>query len=150
MYSFFDFYFLFKNFFLVFFIFFPLISIIFLSFFKRESISFLKQFAFLNSLLIFFISLFFWLFFDNFCFTFQYTIYLNWFFFYNINYSLGIDGISLLFIILTTFLFPFCILISWNSINYRLKEFLICLFLIEFFLLNIFCALDIFLFYLYF
>ena len=139
-----------RGFFLFFLVFFPLILILILSFIKRSNLFFIKNFSFLGSVFIFFLSIILWVFFENFSFSFQYSIFFNWFFFNNINYSLGIDGISLLFIVLTTFLIPFCILVSWNSVIFRLKEFLICLFFIEFFLLNIFCALDIFLFYLYF
>nr|QJS34682.1 NADH dehydrogenase subunit 4 [Tylopathes sp. n. NB-2020] len=60
---------------------------------------------------------------------------------------LAVDGISLFFLILTALLIPICILISWNSIKYLLKEFLLCLFFLEVLLMGVFSALDLLLFY---
>lgn len=65
----------------------------------------------------------------------------------NVYYLIGVDGISLWLIILSAFLVPFCILVSWQSIDYRIKEFYLLLFLIEFLLFNVFAVLDIFWFY---
>lgn len=128
----------------------PIFFSIVLMFIRNNDLYLLKNISLFCTLILFIISIFLWLGFDNLCFTFQYTVYLNWFTLNNINYCLGIDGISFPFIILTTFLMPLCVLISWNSINYRFKEFVIFLLIIEFFLLNIFCSLDIFMFYIYF
>jgi len=69
---------------------------------------------------------------------------------FNSTYLLGVDGISLIFIGLTAFLVPLCILASLGNIKYRFKEYIILLFLIEFFLFNVFLVLDIFLFYVFF
>ena len=71
-------------------------------------------------------------------------------FFDGINYIIGIDAISLLFIILTTLLFPLCFLLNWESVKYRFKDFAILLFLLEFFLINVFSCLDLFFFYIFF
>nr|QJS34628.1 NADH dehydrogenase subunit 4 [Stauropathes cf. punctata NB-2020] len=60
---------------------------------------------------------------------------------------LAVDGISLFFLILTALLTPICILISWNSIRYLLKEFLLCLLFLEVLLMGVFSALDLLLFY---
>nr|WRM53892.1 NADH dehydrogenase subunit 4 [Myriopathidae sp.] len=60
---------------------------------------------------------------------------------------LAVDGISLFFLILTALLTPICILISWNSIRYLLKEFLLCLLFLEVLLMGVFAALDLLLFY---
>ena len=61
----------------------------------------------------------------------------------NLNVTLGIDGISLFFLLLTTLLILLCILISWNSIQFNLKGYLISFLSIAFFLIGVFCLLDI-------
>lgn len=68
----------------------------------------------------------------------------------NIRYALGIDGLSLLLILLTTFLIPLCVVVSWESIKFQVKEFLIFLLLLETFILGSFCVLDLLLFYIFF
>lgn len=68
----------------------------------------------------------------------------------NIYYHIGIDGISIWFIILTAILIPICFLLNWKSINYRIKEHIAIYFLIEFLLFNVFSVLDLFLFYIFF
>ena len=65
----------------------------------------------------------------------------------NIHYHMGIDGISLWLVVLTTFLTPLCVLISWNSIHERVKEFFILLLILETALIGVFTSLDLFLFY---
>ena len=65
----------------------------------------------------------------------------------NIHYHMGIDGISLWLILLTTFLTPLCVLISWKSIHERVKEFFIVLLVLETGLIGVFVSLDLFLFY---
>lgn len=67
-----------------------------------------------------------------------------------IAYHLGIDGISMLFVILTTLLMPFCILASWTSIEKRLKEYMIAFLILEVFMVGVFVSLDIVLFYVFF
>ena len=67
-----------------------------------------------------------------------------------IRYHLGVDGISMLFVILTTFLMPFCILASWESIETRLKSYMIAFLVLETLMIGVFSALDIVLFYVYF
>ncbi|MSP33305.1 MAG: NADH-quinone oxidoreductase subunit M [Rickettsiales bacterium] len=63
------------------------------------------------------------------------------------QYHMGIDGISILLIILTTFLIPICLAISINSITNRVKEYVICFLLLEGFTIGSFCAIDLLLFY---
>jgi NADH-quinone oxidoreductase subunit M len=65
----------------------------------------------------------------------------------NIHYHLGIDGISLWLVLLTTFLVPLCVMISWRSIHDRVKEFFILLLVLETAMIGVFVALDLFLFY---
>jgi NADH-quinone oxidoreductase subunit M len=69
---------------------------------------------------------------------------------YNIKYKLGIDGISLLMIVLTTFLTPICFLASIKSIKSGVKEYIICFLLLESFVIGSFVAMDIMLFYIFF
>ena len=68
----------------------------------------------------------------------------------NINYYLGIDGISLPLILLTTFLIPICLITSWKKINHHINYFVICFLLLEVFLIGVFSSLDLFIFYIFF
>ncbi|HEX4766329.1 MAG TPA: NADH-quinone oxidoreductase subunit M [Lichenihabitans sp.] len=67
-----------------------------------------------------------------------------------LGYKLGVDGISMPFVLLTTFLIPFCIASAWEAIRFRVKEFMICFLVLEAALIGVFTALDIVLFYLFF
>ncbi|MCW4114529.1 NADH-quinone oxidoreductase subunit M [Aurantimonas sp. MSK8Z-1] len=67
-----------------------------------------------------------------------------------IRYHMGVDGISMLFVILTTFLMPICILASWESVQARVKEYMIAFLVLETLVVGVFCALDIVLFYIFF
>ena len=67
-----------------------------------------------------------------------------------ISYHIGIDGISILLIILTTFLMPICILASYESIKHSIKEYLIAFLILETLMIGVFCSLDLVLFYLFF
>ena len=78
---------------------------------------------------------------------FQFEIDKPWIASPNIHYHMGIDGISVWLVVLTTFLTPLCVLISWTSIHERVKEFFILLLLLETALIGVFTALDLFLFY---
>ncbi|MBU4530297.1 MAG: NADH-quinone oxidoreductase subunit M [Hoeflea sp.] len=66
------------------------------------------------------------------------------------SYAMGVDGISMLFVILTTFLMPLCILASWNSVQTRVREYMIAFLVLETLMIGVFCALDIVLFYVFF
>jgi NADH-quinone oxidoreductase subunit M len=65
----------------------------------------------------------------------------------NIHYHLGVDGISMWLVVLTTFLSPLCVVISWKSIHDRVKEFFVFLLILETAMIGVFVALDLFLFY---
>jgi len=67
-----------------------------------------------------------------------------------ISYHMGVDGISMLFVILTTFLMPLCILASWEAIDKRVKEYMIAFLILETLMIGVFTALDIVLFYVFF
>ena len=81
---------------------------------------------------------------------FQFVEHVQWVEGYNIAYHLGIDGISLFFILLTTFLMPICILAGWNSIKVRVREYMVAFLMLESLTIGVFCALDFVLFYLFF
>ena len=83
-------------------------------------------------------------------------LYSSFFFFYsftwfgniiNIEYNLGIDSLSLIFIFLTLFLVPICLIISWKSVYYNTKYFFLLFLILEILLINVFCAIDLMLFY---
>ena len=65
-------------------------------------------------------------------------------------YHMGVDGISMLFVILTTFLMPFCILASWQAINERVSQYMMAFLVLETLMIGVFCALDLVLFYVFF
>ena len=78
---------------------------------------------------------------------FAYEIDKAWISTPNIHYHLGIDGISLWLVLLTTFLVPLCVMISWRSVHDRVKEFFILMLVLETAMIGVFVALDLFLFY---
>jgi NADH-quinone oxidoreductase subunit M len=78
---------------------------------------------------------------------FQYEVDKQWISSPKIHYHMGIDGISLWLVVLTTFLTPLCVLISWKSVHERVKEFFIILLILETALIGVFTSLDLFLFY---
>src|SRR5438270_3666419 len=78
---------------------------------------------------------------------FQYEVNVPWIPTPNIHYHMGVDGISMWLLVLTTFLTPLCVLISWKSIHERVKEFFILLLILETALIGVFVSLDLFLFY---
>jgi NADH-quinone oxidoreductase subunit M len=78
---------------------------------------------------------------------FQFAIDQQWISSPNIHYHMGIDGISLWLVVLTTFLTPLCVLISWHSVHDRVKEFFVLLLILETAMIGVFTALDLFLFY---
>ncbi len=67
-----------------------------------------------------------------------------------VSYKMGVDGISILFVLLTTFIMPICILASWDSIKNRVADYMIAFLVLETLMIGVFCALDLFLFYVFF
>tara|TARA_Y100000817_G_scaffold226807_1_gene179628 strand:- start:4074 stop:5570 length:1497 start_codon:yes stop_codon:yes gene_type:complete len=102
-----------------------------------------------TSLVNLIITLFLWYSFDKETPDFQFVEEINWISGF-IKFKLGIDGISILFIILTALITPICIFSCINSIKSRLKEFLIALLVLETFMIGVFCSLDLVIFYLFF
>ncbi len=80
---------------------------------------------------------------------FQFVEFAPWIAKFRINYALGIDGISLLLILLTTLIMPLCVLASWKYITKRVKEFMICLLVMESAMIGVFSALDFVLFFVF-
>tara|TARA_B100000029_G_scaffold496299_1_gene562444 strand:- start:1446 stop:2948 length:1503 start_codon:yes stop_codon:yes gene_type:complete len=108
-----------------------------------------KYVAIFSSITNFFLSIFLWFSFDNSIPEFQFVEKKNWIDGF-INFQLGIDGISILFILLTTFITPICILSGIRSIKFKIKEFLIAVLVMETLMLGVFCSLDLVIFYLFF
>ena len=101
-----------------------------------------------TTLITFFVSLLIWWNFDTTTAGFQFVEEYDWL--GPLKYKMGVDGISMLFVILTTFLMPLCILASWEAIQDRVKEYMIAFLVLETLMLGVFCALDLALFYLFF
>jgi NADH-quinone oxidoreductase subunit M len=81
---------------------------------------------------------------------FQFTEKVEWLPAYGINYAMGVDGISVLFVLLSTALTPLCILSSWEAITKRVKEYMIAFLVLETMMIGMFCALDFVVFYIFF
>ncbi len=113
-----------------------------------------KHAALYTTLFTFGVSLLLWINFDATTADFQFVEDFAWFGAADdassIRYRMGVDGISMLFVILTTFLMPLCILASWESIKHRVKEYMIAFLLLETMMIGVFCALDLMLFYIFF
>ena len=123
----------------------------FLLFLIPSTNKFLLKLVALNvSCVTFILSLLLWFFFDKSSGTFQYVDKFLWISSLNINFPIGVDGISLFFILLTTLLIPLCLLTSWSSVQEHLKKYLIAFLIMEFFLIGVFCILDLLLFYIFF
>ena len=101
-----------------------------------------------TTLITFAVSLPIWITFDKSSASFQFVEDHAWL--GPLRYKMGVDGISMLFVILTTFLMPLCILASWESIDERVKEYMIAFLALETMMIGVFTALDIVLFYLFF
>ena len=102
-----------------------------------------------TSVVTLFLAIFLWYVFDKTSPEFQFVEEKNWISGY-IKFKFGIDGISILFIVLTAFIIPICIISCINSVKNRLKEFLIAILVLESFMIGVFCSLDLVIFYLFF
>ncbi len=100
-------------------------------------------FTFLASLML-------WVNFDSTTADFQFVEKADWMPGLNISYHMGVDGISMLFVLLATFLTPICILSAWEAIQKRVKEYMIAFLILETMMVGMFSALDGLLFYLFF
>ncbi|MBR2816953.1 MAG: NADH-quinone oxidoreductase subunit M [Reyranella sp.] len=109
-----------------------------------------RSVALVTSLATFLISILLWVWFDPTKAGFQFEEKLAWVPALGIGYHVGIDGISLFFVLLSTLLTPICILASWESVQVRVKEYMIAFLVLETFMVGMFCALDLALFYIFF
>jgi len=130
-------------------VFFPVLGAVLLAFLDRKNHKLLKQVTLGLSLAEFLFSLPLWFRFDSQTAAMQFVERYDWLPQYGISYYVGIDGFSLLLIMLSTFLTPICVLATWTDINQRVKEFMICLLTLMAGMLGVFVALDLFLFYVF-
>ena len=129
----------------------PIIGSFFIIFIKssnKDNRS-IKLIALFTSFANFLLSLYLWYQFDNSIYQFQFVENKKWLIGL-INYKVGVDGISILFILLTTFIIPLCIISVNQTIKHRNKEFLIAILLMESLMIGVFCSLDLVIFYLFF
>jgi len=133
-------------------LFFPLFGACALLFFNFNPLL-SKQIGLFVSICTFFISLHFWFFFDESLNNFQFISEFSWVSFFNIHLLFGIDGISIFFVLLTTFLVPLCLLFSWNTLvteKISPTKYFAAFLAIESFVLVVFTTLDLFVFYTFF
>ena len=128
-------------------IFLPLVGVLVL-FFLRDDEK-IKITALVASILTLAVSLVLFFNFDQKTPLFQFGERLPWIPSYNINYVLGVDGISIMLIVLTALIAPLCVLCSWKAIDKRVKEFMLCILLMETAMIGVFCSLDFVLFYIF-
>ncbi|MBA8667001.1 NADH-quinone oxidoreductase subunit M [Holosporaceae bacterium 'Namur'] len=130
----------------------PLIgaALIFMTNNEKKSLLLIKSIALITTLIEFIVSLYVWGLYDPSNASLQFVEKKAWIDGYNVHYSLGIDGISIFFVLLTTFLLPICILAGWNSIKKRVKEYMINFLVLEALVIGTFCAADILLFFIFF
>ena len=109
-----------------------------------------RYIALWTSVPTFLISLLIWVKFDPSTANFQMTESVEWIEGTNIGYRMGVDGISIFFVLLSTLLTPICILASWEAIENRVREYMIAFLILETMMVGMFCALDILVFYIFF
>ena len=127
----------------------PIIGSLFLLTIPDNRIDLIKQSGLLISCITFILSLVLWIDFDKSSFTFQFVKKLSWIDSSNFYCYIGLDGISLFFVLLTTFLTPICILANWNHFPNRIKDYIIAFLVLETFMINVFCVMDLVLFYVF-
>jgi NADH-quinone oxidoreductase subunit M len=131
----------------------PLVGVVFILFVRGDEAVVARNarnVALLTSIVTFLVSLFVWAGFDTATADFQFVEQAPWLPDYNINYHMGVDGISVFFVLLSTFLTPLCILSAWQAVQKRVKEYMIAFLVLETLMVGMFCALDYVLFYMFF
>ncbi len=126
----------------------PVVGALLIALLNKDAARNARWIALWTTLVTFIVSLAIWWNFDKTSAGFQFVEEYAWL--GPLKYKMGVDGISMLFVILTTFLMPLCILASWESIEERVKEYMIAFLALETLMLGVFCALDMVLFYLFF
>uniref|UniRef100_A0A7V4G8H3 NADH-quinone oxidoreductase subunit M n=1 Tax=Desulfobacca acetoxidans TaxID=60893 RepID=A0A7V4G8H3_9BACT len=130
-------------------VFLPLVGIVPLLFMDQKKDKVMKGYTLAVSLVEFLVSLRLWFDFNDAIPTMQFVERYNWLPQYGISYFVGVDGFSLLLIMLTTFITPICVVATWEDVQYRVKEFMICLLALMAGMIGVFVALDLFLFYVF-
>ena len=130
-------------------IFAPIVLAFLILFMKKENETMIKWYAMIVSLIPFVLSLVLFFTYDPANPEYQFVEKWKWITALNSYYYLGIDGISMLLIVLSTFIMPLCILASWNTIKVRVKEYFFLILLLEGTLVGVFCSLDLVLFYIF-
>ena len=103
-----------------------------------------------TSLITFALSLVLWVRFDKSSAEFQFVERVDWLPDFGVSYHMGVDGISVLFVLLSTLLTPLCILASWDSVKTRVREYMVAFLVLESMMVGMFCALDFVVFYIFF
>ena len=128
----------------------PTVGALFILFTKStEKYNSHKYISVFISIINFILSIYLWYKFDNSNSSFQFVENREWIYGF-INYKVGVDGISILFVVLTTFITPLCILSVNSTIKNRLKDFLVAILIMESLMIGVFCSLDLVIFYLFF
>lgn len=129
--------------------FFPLVGILLICLMKDHQHELIRWVAFLTAMVSFVFSIPLYFHFDANTWNMQFVEYIPWVKDFGISYHLGIDGISLLLVLLTTFLSALAILSTWTAVTKQVKGYMVSLLFLEIGMLGVFCALDFFLFYVF-
>jgi len=134
--------------FLTFITFLPIIGAFLLAFFPKENEGAIKQTALAVAVADFLLSLYLWTNFDNSTHKMQFELNVSWIESWGINYHIGLDGISLLLYVMTTFLTMICIIASWD-VKKRIREYMMAMLALSTGMLGVFISLDLFMFYVF-
>ncbi len=126
----------------------PLLGAVIVGIMPRNDV-WTRRIALAFTLLVFVASLPLWYLFDASSHEMQFVTRVPWIPAFNINYAVGVDGISVLLVLLTTLITPMCVLCSWKAIDTRVKEYMIAILVMEAAILGVFMALDLFLFFIF-
>src|SRR5574341_1867109 len=130
-------------------VFLPLMGAFLVVLIPRQNTETIRRVSFVTTLVAFLLSLYLYFNFDSSTEAYQFVVQKNWIPSLGITYYLGLDGISLFLVLLTTFLGPLTILSTWTAVTEKVKGFMISMLLLETALLGVFVALDLFLFYVF-
>jgi NADH-quinone oxidoreductase subunit M len=131
----------------------PLAGVVFILFVRGDEATVARNARYIalwTSMATFLLSLPIWYYFDPTTAAFQWVEKVDWIPGANINYHMGLDGISLFFVLLSTLLTPICILSSWDAVKTRVPEYMIAFLVLETMMVGMFCALDMLVFYIFF
>ena len=130
-------------------IFIPILAGIFILLLKNSQEKFIKYFGIIATIIVFFISLNLYFNFDSTKNEMQFVENVLWISSLNVSYYVGVDGLSLLLLMLTTFLTPIALIASWKSIEKNVKQFIAMILFLETGMIGVFVSLDLFLFYMF-